>query len=227
MDHRKHWTQQQTQLRRLLSSTASFEAGRKLFLSQHAVTHSGAIAKGPHWSLEDEALAGLTDAQVRYCPPGGNSIAWLLWHSARIEDITLTFLVLEQPEVIGRGKWMKRLKAGVLDVGAGMLAADVEAFSKRVSIPALKAYRAAVGVNTQRGVQGLQAGQLKELVPLADIQQLLEEGSITWRAPWLAEFYSNRRKGFFLTRTATSHNFLHLSQAKRLRLKLLSGKIAV
>jgi hypothetical protein len=37
----------------------------------------------------------------------------------------------------------------------------------------------------------------------------------------LFEYYLNRTKGFFLTRTATSHNFIHLNEAGRIRVKLL------
>jgi uncharacterized protein DUF664 len=38
----------------------------------------------------DEITDGLTDEQARYRPsPNANSIAWLIWHSARVQDIQL------------------------------------------------------------------------------------------------------------------------------------------
>ncbi len=38
----------------------------------------------------DELTDGLTDEQANYRPsPNANSIAWLIWHSARVQDIQL------------------------------------------------------------------------------------------------------------------------------------------
>ena len=38
----------------------------------------------------DELIDGLTDEQAGYRPsPSANSIAWLIWHSARVQDIQL------------------------------------------------------------------------------------------------------------------------------------------
>jgi hypothetical protein len=39
----------------------------------------------------DELTEGLTDERANYRPtPNANSIAWLIWHSARVQDIQLT-----------------------------------------------------------------------------------------------------------------------------------------
>jgi hypothetical protein len=54
-------------------------------------------------------------------------------------------------------------------------------------------------------------------VPASAVQQFVEEGSISEKGLWLFEYYLNRTKGFFLTRTATSHNFIHLNEAGRAR----------
>ncbi len=89
MDNRKLWTQHQDQLRKALSSKAHFAEAQGLFLTQHAAVHTAEIS-GIDWSVHDEALAGLTEAQLRWVPrPGQNSIAWLLWHITRIEDMTI------------------------------------------------------------------------------------------------------------------------------------------
>jgi len=106
-------------------------------------------------------------------------------------------------------------------VGAGMDDAEVANFSAQVVVQALKDYRAAVGQSTRDGVLCLPSPQLKEIVPDKAVRQLVEEGSISAKAGWLADYYTGRTKGFFLTRTATSHNFIHLNEASRVRAKLL------
>ncbi|RPI34802.1 MAG: DinB family protein [Chloroflexota bacterium] len=221
MTHQKTWTERQTQLRKLINARGCFEEAIRLFLEQHAAVHAASISPGVPWSLADEAVAALTPDQWRFCPPkDANSIAWLLWHITRIEDMTITHLVLKQPQVWESGSWVSRLETPIRDCGAGMTAEEVKDFSDQVSIQGLVDYRAAVGRSTRIGVCRLQATQLKEIAPTSAVHKLVEEGSIGANAPWLTEFYTNRPKGFFLTRTATSHNFLHLNQAARLGKKL-------
>jgi hypothetical protein len=221
MDNRKVWTRQQTQLRQLLSARAHFKEAIQLFLQQHATVHSAEISSGQVWSLQDEALAGLTDEQIKTClRPKTNSIAWLLWHTARIEDITMNFLVFERPQILLSADWATCLGLSIRDVGAGMGDAEVVNFSAQVSIQALKDYRAAVGRSTQSGVTDLQPSQLKEVVSESTVQRLVNEGAISQNALWLAEYYSGRPKGFFLTRI-TSHNFIHLNEASRVRARLI------
>jgi len=224
MDKRKNWTCQQNELRLLLGARSHFEQAIHLFLQQHASVH-GSQASGVHcWSLYDEVLAGLTDGQIKTVPrPGSNSIAWLLWHITRIEDLSINFLVLEQPQVLmsAREAWLARIGLVSPDVGASMDEIEVAELSARVNVPALKEYRDEVCRSTRRGVLHLQADQLKQVVTEAAIQQLRDEGSISRKGEWLAEYYTGRTKGFFLTRTATSHNFIHLNEAGRVRAKLL------
>ena len=60
---------------------------RDLFLDQHAVMHSAAVG-GNKMSAAERTFAGLTDEQMRVRPREDlNSLAWLMWHIARGEDI--------------------------------------------------------------------------------------------------------------------------------------------
>jgi hypothetical protein len=60
---------------------------RELFLDQHAAMHSPAVG-GNKMSQAERAFAGLTDEQMRVRPREDlNSLAWLMWHIARAEDI--------------------------------------------------------------------------------------------------------------------------------------------
>ncbi len=221
MDYRKIWTQQQDQLRKLLSAKAHFDEAMQLFMAQHTNVHCAEISNGQFWSLQDEVLAGLTEEQIRaILRPGTNSIAWLLWHITRIEDMTINVLVLEQSQVLD-ADWAARLGIPFRDCGASMDDAEVADFSAKVVVRALVEYRAAVGCRTREGVQRLSAKQVKTPVPTATVQKLVNEGSISAKGHWLFEYYLNRTKSFFLTRTATSHNFIHLNEAGRIRAKLV------
>jgi hypothetical protein len=56
------------------------EKAIELFLDQHAMVHSGRMAKGKPWSFEDGVLNGMTDDQIRCIPPKSeHSIAWIIF----------------------------------------------------------------------------------------------------------------------------------------------------
>ena len=224
MDNRKNWTQKQDLLRKALSSKPRFDEAIQLFLSQHAAVHNAVISGGENWSLHEEVLANLSDDLIKRIPrPGQNSIAWLLWHITRIEDMTINTLSMDQAQVWNI-EWAARLGYPLPDCGASMEEADVANFSTRINIGSLLDYRTAVGLRTRTSVLTLNAGQAKEIVPTHVVKKLVDEGSINSRANWLFEYYTNRPRGFFLTRTATSHNFIHLNEAGRFAAKLLAGK---
>lgn len=226
MDNRKNWTQQQDQLRKRLSAKAHFEEAIQLFKQQFSAVHTASVSPGKSWSLEDEVLAGLTDSQVKAVPrPGENSIVWLLWHTARIEDMTMSCLVFEQSQVIQDPAWKERLALSSWDCGASMDEDEVARFSAQVSVQGLRDYRTAVGRNTLRGIARLCTEQIKEVVSADAIQQFRREGSISDKGSWLADYYTGRTKGFFLTRTATSHNFIHLNEAGRIRASIVKGDV--
>lgn len=112
-----------------------------------------------------EALAdGLTDAVANYRPTAeANSIAWLLWHSARCQDLQVAQIAgVEQ--VWTSGGWADRfgldLPAG--DIGYGHSAADVA----KVTAPAalLAGYYRAVHRLTLDYIETVTADELARVV---------------------------------------------------------------
>ena len=73
-----------------------------------------------HGMMTDRLLAELTEAQLRTRPGGQNSIAWLLWHVARAEDIGVNAFAYDRPQIFGEGDWAKRIGSGRRDLGTSM-----------------------------------------------------------------------------------------------------------
>jgi hypothetical protein len=71
-----------------------------------------------HMQVERDFLHSLSDAQMRLRPHGLNSIAWLVWHIARYEDI-LNLLLVGRPQVLDEEHWLPRLRVSMRDVGTG------------------------------------------------------------------------------------------------------------
>src|SRR5215472_15949396 len=60
---------------------------RDLLLEEHSAVHSASVG-GNTFSIADRTFAGLTDEQMRVRPREDlNSLAWIMWHIARAEDV--------------------------------------------------------------------------------------------------------------------------------------------
>ena len=92
---RKSLNKRQTELRRMLESSDQHDEAIALFLSHHAMLHSAKMAQTELWSFEDAILDDMTEEQIRRIPKNReHSVAWCIWHLARIEDVTMNLLVV-------------------------------------------------------------------------------------------------------------------------------------
>jgi hypothetical protein len=112
----------------------------------------------------DELTDGLTDDQANYRPsPSANSIAWLIWHSARVQDFQLAPIAgVEQ--VWKTGGWVDRFGLALPpdDTGYGHGPNEVA----KVQAPAdlLAGYYHAVHELTLKFVAGVTAQDLERIV---------------------------------------------------------------
>lgn len=112
----------------------------------------------------DELAEGLTDEIANYRPAeSANSIAWLIWHSARVQDIQLAD-VAGVEQVWTRDGWVDRFGLDLPrnDTGYGHNAEDVA----KVRAPAdlLSGYYHAVHQLTLDYVAGVTADELSRIV---------------------------------------------------------------
>ena len=65
---------------------------REFFDLHHGRVHSSKVSSAS--SIADQVFAGLTDEQMRVrLGPGLNSLVWLVWHMARVEDVGVNLVV--------------------------------------------------------------------------------------------------------------------------------------
>src|SRR5690554_5910173 len=108
--NRKTWNERQKELRFLLEEAGDLSQWRTLFLTQHAMVHAGAIAVHDSPSFADEVWQDTPEALIRRVPHNrDHSIAWCIWHVARIEDLTMNWLVAGSPQVVEQGNWFERM----------------------------------------------------------------------------------------------------------------------
>jgi hypothetical protein len=220
-ERRRKWNERHKELRYALVKSCDKNAALDLFLIQHAMVHSGKLAKPESQSFQDELLTGLRPSSYRTIPAKGNhSIAWILWHLARIEDVTMNLLVADSPQVLLSKNWHERLRTKVINTGNGMSDAEVSELSKRIHVDALLEYRLAVTRRTRKIIKGLDAGEFNRKVESSSLQRIRNEHAVLPKANGIVEYWGKRTIAGLLLMPPTRHCFLHLNEALRIKSKI-------
>ena len=168
-----------------------------------------------HRGLVDGLFANLSEAQLRGRPqPGVNTIVWLVWHSARIEDLSVNRFLADRPQVLD--EWLDSLRAGRRDVGTGMSDAEVDELSARIDVEALRGYWDAVSDRTLSLVESFRGSDLEAVVPGQRVTSVVRaEGAVAPGAEWLTEFWAGgRTRAWVLAQTALLHPYGHYYEAR-------------
>jgi hypothetical protein len=218
MDYRKLCLKRQTELRQILTRSGQHDEAIQLFLSQHARLHSADVAGTEPWSFEDEVLDDMTEEQIRRIPRNcEHSVAWIIWHIARCEDITMNLLVTGSPQVLNQEGRLDRIKAPICHAGNAMDEAGMARFSDAVDIDELRAYRVAVGRRTREIVQQLGPEDLKRKVDPARLQRIWDEGAVVEEASGIVDYWGKRDVAGLLLMPASRHLIIHLNEALKLK----------
>jgi hypothetical protein len=210
---RKRLMRRQTEVRKRITDPAQFEAGMALFFEQHASLHSASLSEGRTWSYEDALLDDLSESQYRRTPQNcEHSIAWCIWHLARIEDIAMNILVFDGLQVFSREDWQVRLGVPFCHSGNAINEDDLLRLNQEINLRALRDYRTAVGLRTQEIVAQLEPRDLKNKVDPLCIQRVLDEGAIIETARGVTEYWSKRDIAGLLLMPASRHNLVHLNE---------------
>jgi DinB superfamily len=177
------------------------------FLSRYGDIHGG---------LVEGLFAKLSEAQLRTRPHQGvNTISWLVWHSARIEDLALNRFLSDRRQVLDEG-WRERLAVPRRDVGTGMTDAQVDELSARIDLAVLKGYWDAVTARTLEVVESLRGSDLEALVPAEQVRAAVRaDDAVAPGVEWLTEFWAGgRTRAWMLAQTALLHPYGHYYEAR-------------
>jgi DinB superfamily len=189
---------------------------RDLFLDQHAVMHSAAVG-GNKASAAERTFAGLTDDQMRVRPREDlNSLAWLMWHIARAEDIMVNSVLAHRAQVFD-DVWLKKLAITRRDFGIGMTSPEVSELTRQIDISALREYRDAVGRRTREIVSGFRPEDWQGQTTTPDLERAAAEGSFGARAEMLVKAFSGRPRAMLLSGIALFHPSGHMGEAVTVR----------
>ena len=214
------WNDRFKILRSALKHPVDTPEWRTLFLELHAAVHRSGVSESGAWSRADEVLEDLDAHTIKRIPESGeHSIAWVLWHLARIEDVTMNVLLGGQDQLFIRGDWQKRFADVPPDTGNGSTLEEVRIFSAAIAVDPLLEYRDAVGRSTRDVLQNFPSELLCQQVHPARLQHLSDEGAVTEAGKGALKYWGSLTLAGLLLMPPTRHCMLHLNEIQQIRKK--------
>jgi len=185
---------------------------KELFLDIHAGLHLSEVSGVPHNEV-DELLEDLAPEEYAIMPASKDeTIAWVLWHVARIEDLTMNMLVAEQDQIFDE-EWKKKLNVFITDTGNALTDDEIMELGHNMNVEELLRYRNDVGRRTREIVGGLAAEDMRRKVKPGDIERIRDCGGVTKQedSVWLLDFWGKKDVAGLLLMPPTRHVMLHLN----------------
>lgn len=156
----------------------------------------------------------VTPDQMRQRPhPRLNSIAWNLWHIARVEDAGLNRFVMNQPQVLDSANWIEQMNLPWRHHGGEMTLAEVDELNTRIDLVGLQRYMQAVHERTRTIVATIDQTTLSQSLDPAFVRQVVVNEGLGLRNHHdLAANYASWDKGKCLLTFGLTHPFQHLGE---------------
>jgi hypothetical protein len=224
LEQRKEWNRQHKALNDIIGKSGEHSRAVAQFLALHEWLYPAEMSGCGFLTYEDAVLEHLEEGTLRAypapTPDTENSIAWHLWHLARVEDMTMNLLVAGGQQVLHEGSWPERLGIPFEHSGNAMGKREIAELSAGIRMEELRAYRIAVGRKTRRIIASLELGAFRDKVQRERVKRLFEEGAVLPEARWLADYWAKKTLGGLVLMPATRHHLVHLNRCAQIKQRL-------
>jgi len=212
-------------LGKLIRRKDSIREAKRLFFEIHRAVNMPQVY-GTEQTDAGELLNRLSYSDYAIMPTKSDeTIAWSLWHIARIEDVTMNLLAARSEQVFSN-EWQAKINAPVSDTGNSMSDDEIMIFSKAVNIRQLIAYRNAVAMRTRDIVDALSAEDIRRKVSAEDIERVALCGAVKAdeESAWLLGYWAGKDIAGLLLMPPTRHAMLHLNSCGKIKQMLTTRK---
>jgi hypothetical protein len=214
----KSWNETQKKLRSIILKKTKFDEALQLMLRQHQLVHAAEMTGCDVPTFEDQLWSDMTEAAFRKTSDKSiYSIAWHLWHSARIEDITVSFLIADCPQILESENFLSRLSITFEDTGNSMNSKEINKLSSQIPMQELRQYRIAVGKKTQYIMKRLTPELLYKKVSPVAIEAIRSEKAVLPGSEWLLDYWGRKKIAGIVLMPLTRHLMVHINESKRLQ----------
>lgn len=188
------------------------EEAKELFFQLHSKLNQSSMT-GTDQNEVDCLFGDLLPHEYRIMvTPNDETIAWVLWHVARIEDLTMGILVGGGDPLFDDG-WKKRLNTSISDTGNALSDDEIMKLSAQLNVKELMNYKIAVGKRTGDLVKNLTSEDMKRKVSQQDLKKVEQTKGVTDQAEsrWLLDYWGQKDVAGLLLMPPTRHVIMHLN----------------
>lgn len=213
------------ELNKIIRKKNKTEEAKQLFLDIHARLNEARVSN-TSFNEVDQLIQDLTVEEYAVMPTKNDeTIAWVLWHIARIEDITMNILVAKQKQIFNED-WQTLLHCPITDTGNALNDDEIIELSHSINIQELLNYRNEVAKQTRKIVSLLTYEDMIRKVDIADIHKIKQINGVTdhENSIWLLDFWSKKDVAGLLLMPPTRHVMLHLNSCIKWKEQIRSKK---
>lgn len=200
------------ELNKIIRKKDKHEDAVRLFLELHEKLHLSVVSNGEPNEI-DALLRDLLPQEYRIMPTDEDeTIAWVLWHISRIEDLTMNIL-LDGAEQVFDNQWKEKINAPISDTGNALSDDEIMQLSADLNVVELLAYRNDVGKRTREIVHNLSPDDMRRKVSPHDLEKIRRKGGVTEQEDsiWLLDYWGKKDVAGLLLMPPTRHIILHLN----------------
>ena len=146
-----------------------------------------------------------------------NSIAWLVWHLARCEDIIVNTVIRGGPQVLRRVDWRRELGVDDERIGTGLRDEEVVDFGERVNVDALLDYWRQVRAETASWLDGGAPLEAFDEVPNLHERLASVPAIVPQEGTWVLPLWGRKPVSFLFRWVVIGHGYVHLGEMQAVR----------
>lgn len=216
----KEWSALNKKMQLLLRKKDTFTDGISVCLELRN-TLSDAVEKlCDKLSDEQYSLMPYPDVNGYHC----KTIAYSIWHMARIEDITAHTLICGDEQVLFRDDYLKATCSPIITTGNELVRDEITAFSQSLNISELLRYAADVKASTDELLSRLSYEDSKRRFTSDDKERVIASKSVSEdeNAVWLIDYWCGKDIAGLIKMPFTRHLIMHIEAMMR-----IAGKIGI
>jgi hypothetical protein len=189
----------------------------RLILLLNSMVHCAVVSKLENTTCEDQIWDSINGDNFRIVA-GKNrySVAWNLWHCARIEDICSHAFISYEEQIFTKRGYQNKLNIISKTTGNEFTDNEMKLFNESINLKELKKYRNDVGIETRKIIKKINTEILSKKVNIDDLNKLQDEGYIGKGSEWLLEFWGRKKIIGIITMPLSRHILVHLNDCKKI-----------
>ncbi len=219
---RRKWNDALKEFRESLKGWNEKRIRKDILKYLHAAVHEPGTGDSGIHSFFNEMIENLPEEAFSRIPEKEkHSYAYHIWHTTRIEDINMIYVISGLPQVLDSGGWLSKLGVEIRHTGNTLNREEVLEFGTKIDIRALLAYRRNVASETQRIIDEMNPLDLKTRVNPDVFEKLLDDEDVLPDASWLIDYWKKKDYAGLFLMPATRHHFLHINEAIKYKKKII------